>query len=584
MRTFSGLAPLLENALRIGVEQAARQRDFFRVGQRGRKCFPHEPGRLVQLVDHERHVLGFGRDGKAAEAVTRPVYKQEGRLRDDPVQRESPVRAGRGFGSSRGITRLEDGGTGEGLAFAVDHATDHRPFAWGALQRDCDVGSLARLDREGGRWPGTKLHAIGEEHVDVELAGGEGRDLEAALGIGRRAALAQHLWAGRRLRQRPGDDLQAPRRGGIVDLDAAGQPAGGLQRDRPGTGAELAPLETEPGGFDQDRVDILGSTALDFPLAVGVGRGREQVGERVGRRARRPGPHPSDYSHLHRRHPCAGHRLPVGSHHANRRAHGAAQLQLHRPRRRDRRLRERLPGEPRLRGVGPDYEEKISSPRILFGGNVDPELPVPIGLRLRKHRQSPGPTPYPREPHPDVDRGPALGIHHLTRESRRAGRSLRQGHHHKGTDHHGQPPDSWRQTPVMRASPPVSAARLETHLDCDRRSYHNCRSSAPRNHDNPVSVGKNRRATAERLYSPRPNARAPESYREIDPGDPCPGAWERVQDRLGRRFTTAIWATTWPAMTRSTESVSPRIVMGGCAPPVGLKLTSSWRPTKLTIQ
>ena len=84
-----------------------------------------------------------------------------------------------------------------GWPAAVDHSTHHRPFARGALQRNRDVGGLAWLDCEGGREPGSKLHALGEEHVDVELAGGEGRDLEAALGIGRRAALARHLCAGR---------------------------------------------------------------------------------------------------------------------------------------------------------------------------------------------------------------------------------------------------------------------------------------------------------------------------------------------------------------------------------------------------
>ena len=61
-------------------------------------------------------------------------------------------------------------------------------------------------------------------------------------------------------------------------------------------------------------------------------------------------------------------------------------------------------------------------------------------------------------------------------------------------------------------------------------------------------------------------------------------------DRIGTKIhhgstsATAIWPTTRPSMIKSTDSVSPRIVGAGYAPPIGLAYTSSWRPATFTIQ
>jgi hypothetical protein len=57
----------------------------------------------------------------------------------------------------------------------------------------------------------------------------------------------------------------------------------------------------------------------------------------------------------------------------------------------------------------------------------------------------------------------------------------------------------------------------------------------------------------------------------------------------GSKFATARRPTTRPAMKRSTDSVSPRILGAGYAPPVrapgsGWAYTSSVRPATFTIQ
>ena len=125
-----------------------------------------------------------------------------------------------------------------------------------------------------------------------------------------------------------------PRRGRVVGLDSTNYPAGRFQRDSLGAAGgctELAPLNTEPCGFDPNHLDVFGSTFLDLTLAVGVGRGREQVGDRIRRRARRSGRNPARDMHRNRRHPRTGDRLPIRSNHSNGRVHRPCQLQFHRP-------------------------------------------------------------------------------------------------------------------------------------------------------------------------------------------------------------------------------------------------------------
>ena len=190
---FLRLAPFFENALRVRVEQTARQRDFFLAGQRRRQRFPHEPGRLIDSVDHERDVCRIGRDGEPNKAVAWLPCEQEGWPRDDTVQLEPPVGAGLGFGSHRRIAGLKYVGACDRLALAVDHAAHHRPLARGSLERDRDCGGLARLDREVGGKLRSKFQSLGRKHVDREFAGGQRRHFKAAVGIGRRAALARHL-------------------------------------------------------------------------------------------------------------------------------------------------------------------------------------------------------------------------------------------------------------------------------------------------------------------------------------------------------------------------------------------------------
>ncbi len=225
--------------------------------------------------------------GQATEAVARLAREHESRPCDDTVPiANRPSGAGLGFGAAPAeCAGLEHGARRRraGLRGSITRPGD-RPARRGAVERDRDFGGLAWLRSRGpdGKL-GSKLRAIGRNHVELELAGGEGRDLETAVGIGCRAALARR-WRGAHGFLRPchGDDLQPARRGRIVSLNAAGQPAGGLQCDYPGiagTRAQVASLTTKAGGFDPNGLAVLGSTAFDFSLAVGVGRGREQIGE-----------------------------------------------------------------------------------------------------------------------------------------------------------------------------------------------------------------------------------------------------------------------------------------------------------------
>ena|GEM_PF-4969485 len=59
----------------------------------------------------------------------------------------------------------------------------------------------------------------------------------------------------------------------------------------------------------------------------------------------------------------------------------------------------------------------------------------------------------------------------------------------------------------------------------------------------------------------------------------CPGRvpFCSLDHRLGSRSATAIWATAWPSMIRSTSSFFLRIVSEESVPLAGLVYTSSWR-------
>ena len=183
-----------------------------------------------------------------------------------------------------------------------------------------DLGGLARLDREAGGGSGPKLLALRDRHVEHELAGGEGRDLEPALGVGRHVRFARrskevrssgrrsalHATLDRFLRHH--SNLQSLHIGWVARLHLHLQASNGVESEvvNPSfRSADLLELKTKPGGFDSDSVKIVDPGALDLSLAAAIGRGRDQPTQFVRQWSVRPGADASDHSQQGWHHPGA---------------------------------------------------------------------------------------------------------------------------------------------------------------------------------------------------------------------------------------------------------------------------------------